>query len=153
VRWRGFRLRNLKLEELLARSTRDRRFGVVLLASLAGIALVLSIAGVYALMSFSTRRRTPEIGIRMAMGATRRQILSMVLVESATLAAYGIAFGLAGALAAGVLLQRFLFEVNAADLLTLAVVSLLLAAVSVAASFAPARRATQVDPAQALRAE
>jgi predicted lysophospholipase L1 biosynthesis ABC-type transport system permease subunit len=145
--------RTATLKELVARTTVERRFSVVLLASLAGIALILSIAGVYALLSFSTRNRTQEFGVRIAMGATGAGILRMVLIESARLAAAGIVLGLALAMAFGRMLRGFLFGVAPDDPLTLAAVAVLLAAATLVASIAPARRASRIDPALALRGE
>lgn len=145
--------RTATLDELLSLSTAGRRFSVVLLAALAGVALALSVVGVYALVAFSTRSRAREIGVRMAMGATRSQIVRLVVGETARLVAAGLAFGLVAALGFGRLLQSLLFDVTPGDPLTIAGVAALLAAVTLAASLAPARRATRVDPSAVLRAE
>jgi putative ABC transport system permease protein len=128
-----------------------------LAASLAGVmgilGFVLATVGVYGVVSFSAAQRTREIGIRIALGASRRDILVATLRQGMQLTLIGVAAGLAGALAFSQLLRGVLLGVKPADPGTLAAVSLLLAAVALLASYLPARRATRVDPMIALRHE
>jgi predicted permease len=133
------------MEQLISQSTARRRFQTSLLA----IALV----GIYGLMAYAVRQRTPEMGIRMTLGATRAQILTMVLSQGVGLSAAGILIGLAGALALTRLLASSLYGVTAADPLTFFAVPALILAVSAAASLVPAWKATKIDPAIALRYE
>jgi putative ABC transport system permease protein len=129
------------------------RFAMLLLASFAGLALLLAAVGMYGVISYSVTQRTQEIGVRIALGAERGNVLSMVLAQGARLAALGIASGLAAALATTRLMTSFLFGVRATDPLTFAAVSVLLVAVALLACYIPARRATRVDPIIALRYE
>jgi putative ABC transport system permease protein len=141
------------LEDLVAENTAQRRLAVVLLGVFAAIALALAVVGIYGVMAYSVEQRTPEIGIRMALGAHRRDILSMMLKHGLTLALGGIALGLLAALALARLIASLLFGVGAADLPTFALVPLLLVGVAALACYLPARRATRVDPLVALRYE
>jgi len=113
----------------------------------------LLIGGVYGLISYTVSERTREIGIRVALGASPRQVVLPVVREGFVLAAVGIAIGLAGAFAAARALSTFLFGVGPADPWTFAGVALLLLAVALLASYVPSRRALKVDPIVALRAE
>jgi ABC-type antimicrobial peptide transport system permease subunit len=128
-----------------------------LLASLSGVfgalALLLSALGLYGLISYGVARRRRELGIRIALGASRTNIFRLVLREGAGLAAGGIASGIVCTFFAARLLRSFLYGVEARDPLTLLCVCLLLLGVAVAACCIPARRATAVDPAAALRAD
>jgi len=127
---------------------------VTTLASLFGVlALLLACAGLYGVLSYSVSRRTQEIGIRMALGAKRTDVLTLVLRQGMSLAVLGIAIGLSGAFVVTRYLESLLFEVRAADPLTFAVTSVALAAVALAACYLPARRATRVDPVITLRSE
>ena len=139
------------VEGLVYGSVVRHRFSMTLMSGFAVLALVLSATGVYGLISFSTLQRTREIGVRMALGADRRAIRLMVLKEGGVLVATGLALGLAGAITASRFLQALLFEVRPADPPTFAFVSLVIAAVGIAACYLPARRATKVDPLVALR--
>jgi putative ABC transport system permease protein len=107
----------------------------------------------YGVISYSVMQRTPEIGVRMALGAHRRQIFIMILTQASRLAAVGVSIGLIAALAATRLMTRFLYGVQPADPVTFAAVSLLLACVAFFACYIPARKAMQVDPMIALRYE
>jgi predicted permease len=129
------------------------RMGAALLGVFGGLALVLSAIGVYGVMAFSVSRRTREIGVRMALGAHRRDVLRLVLADGLRLVGLGALIGLAGALAGGRSLQSFLYGIRAVDAPTFAVVPLLLAAVALVACLVPARRAASVDPLVALRTE
>ena len=129
------------------------RFAMLLLASFAGLALLLATIGMYGVISYSVAQRTQEIGIRMALGAPRGNVFGMVLAQGARLAGLGIAIGLLAALAVTRLMTSFLYGVRPTDPLTFAAVSLLLAGVALLACYVPARRATRVDPMLALRYE
>jgi ABC-type antimicrobial peptide transport system permease subunit len=117
------------------------------------IATLLAALGLYGVMAFMVARRTREIGIRMALGAGQDSVVWMVLRETLTLAGIGMAIGLAGASALTRLVQAQLFAIQPTDLLTMAAASLGIAAVTVLAGYIPARRATAIDPMQALRWE
>jgi predicted permease len=127
------------------------RFLATVLAAFAGSAVLLAAIGIYGLMAYTTAQRTQELGVRMALGASRRAVLGLVLAEGARLAVAGVALGLAAALALSRVLAGLLFAVRATDPLTLAAVSLVVAAVAALAAWLPARRAAGVDPARALR--
>jgi predicted permease len=141
------------LEDYLALDLGRARFQTTLLGLFALIALLLTAVGLYGVMSFTVLQRTHEIGIRVALGAGRADVLRMVLGKSLALTAAGLAIGMLGATAVTRLLQDFLYEVKPMDPLTLVAVSLLLIAVSALAGFIPARRAAKVDPMVALRYE
>ena len=126
--------------------------GAMLLAAFGGLALLLASIGVYGVLAFSISRRTREIGIRMALGAERRDVFALVIREGMWLVGIGIAIGLAGALDAR-MLAAFLYGVSARDVATFATVPLVLAAVALAACYLPARRAMRVDPMAALRCD
>jgi putative ABC transport system permease protein len=141
------------MESYLASSLAQRRFTLALLALFGGLALALAAVGIYGVVSYAATSRTREMGIRMALGADRRDVLAMVLRQAAVLASGGLAAGLAVSLTLSRFLSSLLFEVRATDLATLATIAALLAAVALAASYLPARRAAGVDPTVALRYE
>jgi putative ABC transport system permease protein len=141
------------LEKLLDTSVAQRRFVMWLIGSLAFVAVVLAMIGVYGVISFSVSERTHEIGIRMALGARSRDVLTMVLGQGMSVALVGMAIGLAAALALTRLLASWLFEVSSTDARTFSIVALLLGGVALFACYLPARRATKVDPLVALRDE
>jgi putative ABC transport system permease protein len=129
------------------------RFRTLLLGLFGLIALVLSAVGIFGVISYSVSRRTHELGIRMALGATPAAILKMVLREGGRLAVAGVAVGLVAALILTRFLRTMLFEIKPVDPLTFAAVAILLALVALAAGYIPARRAMRVDPMVALRYE
>jgi putative ABC transport system permease protein len=139
------------MDERLAESVAPRRFQMTLVLLFAAAALLLASLGIYGVVSYSVGQRTSEMGIRMALGALPGTISSMVLRQGMAPVAVGLAAGVAGALALGRLLGALLFGVKAADPATIGGVAVLLAAVAAMASYIPARRATRIDPAAALR--
>ncbi len=141
------------MEQRLADSLGPRRFAVTLLSVFAGIALFLAALGLYGIISYSVALRTQEIGIRMALGARRLEVLRMVVGQGMRLVAAGISVGLVVAFAFAEALSSQLFEVSAFDPVTLLAMVLVMAAVAVLASYIPARRAANVDPIVALRYE
>jgi len=141
------------MDQLLADSLSRSRFTMLLLGIFAGVALVLAAVGIYGLIAYSVTQRTQELGIRIALGAQRRDVLRLVLAQGTRLTFLGVAIGLFAALALSRLLSTLLFAVSATDPLTFAGVATLLAVVALLACFIPARRATRVDPIVALRYE
>ena len=137
------------MAEALARP----RFAMTLLTIFAGFALVLAAIGTYGVMSYLVDQGTRDIGIRVALGATRRDILAMVLRQGTALAAAGLAIGLAGAWALSRFMRSLLFGVSGTDLVTFGSVAVLLAAVAVVAVLIPAARAARIDPVVALAAD
>jgi putative ABC transport system permease protein len=141
------------LEQSLSDSVSPRRFNMLMLGIFAGIALALATVGIYGVMAFSVSQRTREIGIRMALGAERRDVLGLMARRSLGLTLAGVAFGLAGAWGLTRFLSSFLYGVQPTDLATFVLVPVALVAVSLLACYIPARRATKVDPMVALRYE
>ena len=141
------------MEQLVSESIAPRRFSALLMVIFGFVALVLASIGLYGMMSYSVAQRTSEIGIRVALGAQRRDVLTMVVKQAIGLALLGVVAGLVTALALARLLRNLLFGVGAADPLTFGGVSLVLLGVASLASWLPARRAAKVDPMVALRYE
>jgi predicted permease len=141
------------LETLVDDSVTQQRFTMLVLGAFGTLALLLASVGMYGVISYSTMQRTGEIGIRMALGAQRRNVLAMVLSQGGRLAGFGIGIGLLAALAMARLMASFLYGVGPADPATFAAVALLLGAVALLACYLPARRAMRVDPTVALRHE
>jgi putative ABC transport system permease protein len=140
-------------DSILAREASPRRFNAVLLATFAVLALVLAATGVYGVLSYSVSQRTHEVGIRMALGAGRRDVLRLFMGQGMVLVLFGLALGLAGAFALTRLMSSLLFGVSTTDLTTFLVVSVVLILIGLFACYIPARRATKVDPLVALRYE
>jgi putative ABC transport system permease protein len=145
----------ISLAQMLSDSTALPRVQSLLLGVFAAIALVLAAVGLYGVMAYSVSLRTQEIGIRMALGAHRQTVLMMVLRQALVLTGAGLVLGLLGSIALGksltTVLEPLLFQVDPSDLTTLATVPIVLVIVALVAAMIPARRATQVDPIQALR--
>ena len=141
------------MDELLGASMAQRRFNMVLLVAFGALALTLAAIGTYGVMSYSVSQRTQEIGIRMALGASRSDVLKMVVGTAMRLAAAGVVIGLVAALAATRLMSSLLFGVRSSDPLTFAAVAVVLIGTALVATYLPARRATRVDPMVALRYE
>jgi putative ABC transport system permease protein len=138
------------MEEFLGESLSHPRFTMLLLAAFAGLALVLAAVGIYSVLWYSVRRRTREIGIRMALGAQATDVVRMVVFQGMRPALVGLVIGIAGSLALGRVIASLVHGVSATDPPTFVAVSVLLALVAVAACALPAYRATRVQPTQAL---
>jgi putative ABC transport system permease protein len=141
------------MRQVVAESVSSRRLTLLLLSIFALVALALASAGIYGVMSYAAAERTHEIGIRLALGAQPRKILTMVVWQGLKLTVVGVAIGLAGALALTRLMRELIFGVEATDPITFAAIALLLTGVALLACWAPARRAAKVDPMIALRYE
>ncbi|HEX7334947.1 MAG TPA: ABC transporter permease [Pyrinomonadaceae bacterium] len=141
------------MESLLATSVARARFSASLLTVFSFVALVMAAVGIYGVMSYSVLQRTHEIGVRMALGAQRSDVLRLVVKKGIVLGAVGVVFGLAAAFALTRLISTLLFEVTATDTMTFVVGSVGLFLVTLIACYVPARRATRVDPLKALRYE
>jgi ABC-type antimicrobial peptide transport system permease subunit len=141
------------MEQVISEAVSRQNFNMVLLSIFAGVALVLAGIGIYGVMSYSVQQRTQEIGIRMALGASRGSMLTLVLAQGMKLAGVGVGLGLALAYGATRLLASLLFGVKASDPVTFGAVAGILTAAALIAAYIPARRATTVDPAIALRYE
>ena len=139
------------MEPVVSESVARQNFNMLLLSIFAAVALLLASIGIYGLMAYSVQQRTQEIGIRLALGAGRREMVGLVLGEGMKLAGIGVVIGLALAFGLTRLLKTLLFGVNASDPVTFVAVTLILTAVALAASVIPARRAATVEPLEALR--
>jgi putative ABC transport system permease protein len=141
------------MNRLVASSVARPRFYAVMLGVFAGVAGLLAAIGIYGVLAYAVTQRTQEIGVRMALGAQRAQILALVLRKGAILTVVGIALGLVGAAVGTRVLQGMLFGITPLDSKTFMVVSLMFALVATFACYVPARRATKVDPMVTLRSE
>ena len=141
------------MDMTLSNASATPRFRTVLLVVFAGVALLLAIAGVYGVMAYTVNQRVPEIGLRVALGASPSDVMQLVLREGALLVVIGLAVGAALSFAGARFISGLLFGVSARDPLVFAAVSVLVAIAALAACLVPGRRALRVDPLLALRAE
>jgi putative ABC transport system permease protein len=141
------------MPELVAQASAEPRFNALLLTLFAGAALLLSAIGIYGVLSYTVAQRSAEIGVRIALGAQRREVVRAVVAEGVALAAVGLLVGVPGAIAAGRVLAAALDGVRATDVALLAAVATTLVAVAVGSAWMPAWRASRVDPVRALRVE
>ena len=143
----------MSMNDVIAQSVSPQRFNMLLLASFAGLALILAAVGIYSVLSYTVRRRIREIGIRMALGASNHDVIRLVLADGLKPILAGVALGLAAALALGRVVSSLIFGVRATDPLTFAAVALLLLLVGILATIIPAYRATGIEPVRILREE
>jgi putative ABC transport system permease protein len=141
------------MEQLVSQSVNEPRFRTLLLGIFAGLAFLLAVVGIYGIISYSVSQRTHELGVRMALGAERQDVLRLVVGQGMRLTLIGVAVGLLVALGLSRLLAGFLYAVRPTDSVTFVLVSAVMLAVALLASYIPARRATRVDPLVALRYE
>jgi ABC-type antimicrobial peptide transport system permease subunit len=141
------------MEQIIARSVTTQRYSMILLGAFAALALILASVGIYGVISYTVGQRTQEIGIRMALGAQRLDVLGLVFSHGARLILIGLGAGVASALALTRLMAGLLFGVSPTDPLTFLGVAALLVMVALFACYVPARRATRVNPITALRCE
>jgi putative ABC transport system permease protein len=141
------------LEQIFSSSLDQRRFSLVLFGVFAVVALLLAALGIYGVTSYAVTQRTPELGLRLALGAQRRDVLRLVIGQGMKAVLVGVGIGLAGALAVTRLIAHLLFEISATDPVTFAAIVGVLLSIAMLACFVPAWRATKVDPMVALRHE
>jgi putative ABC transport system permease protein len=139
------------MESIVSESVARQRFSMLLLGIFATLALVLAAVGIYGVMSYSVAQRTREIGIRMALGAQRSDVLKLTIGQGLRLVVTGVVIGLAAAFVLTRVMSSLLFGISATDPMTFITISLVLVSVAILASYIPALRATRVDPMFALR--
>jgi putative ABC transport system permease protein len=145
--------RQATLDQLVANTVSPRRFALAIILGFAGLALLLAVAGVYGVLSAIMTARLREVGLRVALGASRWDILRLVFGRGLAMAAFGLIAGVAGSVGAAQLLRSFLFQIAPADPLTLGAASALMIVAALAACYFPARRAAAADPITVLRME
>jgi ABC-type antimicrobial peptide transport system permease subunit len=143
----------MPLEDFVGLSVQDRRFSLILLGVFAMLALVLSVVGIYGVTAYTVARRTREVGIRMALGARRSEVLALLLRQVSSPVLAGLGLGLIASLGLTRVLASMLFGVTPTDPATFAAVVVMLSGVAAVACYIPARRAMRVDPTVALRSE
>jgi len=141
------------MDQLLGRTLSEAKFSLLLFGLFAALALVLAAIGIYGVMATTVTQRTHEIGLRVALGAQKHDVLRLIVRQGMMPVLIGVAIGLASTVALTRLMSTLLFGVSATDPVTLGLITLLLAAVALLACYLPARRATKVDPMIALRYE
>jgi putative ABC transport system permease protein len=141
------------MQDVIANSVLRRKFTMLLLTIFAGLAMLLAAVGLYGLMSYMVSKRTHEIGIRMALGAQKADVLRLVVWQGMSLVALGLLMGVVVSAIASRLMSGLLFGVSATDPVVFGGIATLLAGVALAANYVPARRATKIDPMVALRYE
>lgn len=139
------------IDELLDSSRAQPRFTMLLLGAFSATALVLAVVGIYGVLAYSVTQRQQEMGVRLALGATRENILRLIVGQGLGLALIGVAAGLLAALALTRVMVSMLYDVSARDFTTFALTPLAFVAIALLACYLPARRATQADPTEALR--
>jgi putative ABC transport system permease protein len=140
------------MTDVVGRGASRERFALVLVGAFAGVSLALAALGLYGVLAYSVRQRTPEIGIRMALGATGAEVQAMVFRQAALVLGVGLVAGTAGALLLGRWLSSLLFQVSPWDFRILATTALLLTMTALVAAWLPARRAARIQPSIAMRA-
>jgi len=143
----------MSMNDVIAQSVSPQRFNMLLLACFAGLALILAAVGIYGVLSYTVRRRVREIGIRIALGASRQDVVRMVLADGLKPILLGVALGLAAAVALSRVVGSLIYGIRATDPLTFAAVALLLLIVGIFATIIPAYRATHIEPVRILREE
>jgi putative ABC transport system permease protein len=143
----------VSMEQVIADALWQPRFNLQLIGLFAGVALMLAAVGLYGVMSYSVAQRTHEVGLRMALGAQRRDVMKLVLRQGMKLTLMGVAVGLFASAAVTRLMTQLLFDVSASDPMTFVAIALILVVVAVVACLLPALRATKIDPMVALRYE
>ena len=141
------------MDQWLSNSAAQPRLNTVLLTSFAAVALLIAAIGIYGVLAYSVNQRTREIGLRMALGATPRSVLQLIVSQGMKVVLIGVGIGLAGGLALGRAVSSLMFGVQVHDPATFSLVAVVLTAVALAACIIPARRAARVDPMVALREE
>jgi len=141
------------MEDVIASANARPRFTLVLLATFAAVALVLAAVGIYGVISYAVSRRTHEIGVRVALGASPSAVVRLIVAQGMRVVTVGVVIGLAGALLASRLMTQLVYGVRVTDPMTYVGVAALLGAVALVASYIPARRATRIDPLAAMRTD